>query len=211
MRVFKRVAVIGVLAGLVIGPVALTTSASAAPGGTRAAQRTHQVRLTGGDTSVTTAPGIAAALLGHGIVPIATLPGTEGARIGSGGVVVRFTFPVTGGWLNAAKLTGTIRHKGGILFADVPAGKQILVSDFVISVHQGVLTAEVNGNPKVRVPLLRLSLAHAAIASGRHYVRISGIVVTLTGAAASALNATFGTSLFKPGLELGTASTVLRF
>jgi hypothetical protein len=211
MRVFKRVAVIGVLAGLVIGSVALATSASAAPGGTRAAHWAHQVRLTGGDTSVTTAPGIAAALLGHGIVPIATLPGTEGARIGSGGVVVRFTFPVTGGWLNAAKLTGTIRHKGGILLADVPAGKQILVSDFVISVHQGVLTAEVNGNPKVRVPLLRLSLAHAAIASGRHYVRISGIVVTLTGAAASALNATFGTSLFKPGLELGTASSVLRF
>jgi hypothetical protein len=211
MRVFKRVAVIGVLAGLVIGPVALTTSASAAPGGTRAAQWAHQVRLTGGDPSVPPAPGTPAALLGHGIVPVATLPGTEGARIGSGGVVVRFTFPVTGGWLNAAKLTGTIRHKGGILFADVPAGKQILVSDFVISVHQGVLTAEVNGNPKVRVPLLRLSLAHAAIASGRHYVRISGIVVTLTGAAASALNATFGTSLFKPGLELGTASTVLRF
>ena len=211
MRVFKRVAVIGVLAGLVIGPVALTTSASAAPGGTHAAQRAHQVRLTGGDTSVTTAPGIAAALLGHGIVPIATLPGTEGARIGSGGVVVRFTFPVTGGWLNAAKLTGTIRHKGGILFADVPAGKQILVSDFVISVHQGVLTAEVNGHPKVRVPLLRLSLAHATVGSGRHYVRISGIVVTLTGTAASALNATFGTTLFTPGLELGTASTLLRF
>jgi len=169
------------------------------------------VRLTGGDTSVTTAPGIAAALLGHGIVPIATLPGTQGARIGGGGVAVRFTFPVTGGWLNAAKLRGTIWHKGGILFADLPAGKQILVSDFVISVHQGVLTAEVNGNPKVRVPLLRLSLLHAAIASGRHYVRITGIVVTLTGTAASALNATFGTSLFKPGLELGTASTVLRF
>ena len=211
MPVFKRLALIGMMAGLVIGPVAGTTSASATSVGTGAPQWTHQVRLTGGDTSVTTAPGIAAALLGHGIVPIATLPGTEGAKIGSSGVTVRFTFPVTGGWLNAAKLTGTIWHKGGILFADVPAGKQILVSDFVISVHQGVLTAEVNGNPKVRVPLLRLSLAHAAIASGRHYVRISGIVVTLTGAAASALNATFGTSLFKPGLELGTASTVLRF
>jgi hypothetical protein len=54
-------------------------------------------------------------------------------------------------------------------------------------VHQGILTAEVNGNPKVRVPLLRLSLAHATIHAGRHYVRISGIVLTLTGAAASAL------------------------
>jgi hypothetical protein len=31
-------------------------------------------------------------------------------------VAVRFTFPVTGGSLNLAKLTGTINHQGGILF-----------------------------------------------------------------------------------------------
>lgn len=203
MRMFKRVAIVATMAGLVIGPVASTASASAAA-------RPAQVRLTGGETSVTTAPGIATALLGNGIVPIATLPGTEGAQLG-GGVAVRFTFPVTGGWLNTAKLTGTIWHEGGILFADLPAGKQIEVSDFVINVHQGVLTAEVNGNPKVRVPLLRLSLAHASIHAGRHYVQISGIVLTLTRTAASALDATFGTSLFQPGLKLGTASTVLRF
>ena len=180
MRMFKRAAGIAMMAGLIIGPVAATTAASASTS-------PAQVRLTGGDTSVTTAPGIAGALLGHGIVPIATLPGTEGARVGSGGVAVRFTFPVTGGWLNAAKLRGTIWHKGGILFVAPATGKQIKVSNFVISVHQGVLTAEVNGNPKVRVPLLRLSLAHATIPAGRHYVRISGIVLTLTGAAASAL------------------------
>lgn len=204
MRMFKRVAIVATLAGLVTGPVAGTASASAAT-------RTAQVRVTGGDTTVTTAPGIAAALLGHGIVPIATLPGTEGAQLGGGGVAVRFTFPVTGGWLNAAKLTGTIWHSGGILFADAPAGRQLAVSDFVISVHQGVLTAEVNGNAKARVPLLRLSLAHAAIHRGWHYIKVSGIILTLTGTAASALDATFSTTLFKPGLELGTASTVLRF
>jgi hypothetical protein len=204
MRVFKRVAVIAMMAGLVIGSAAGAASASA---GTRSAQ----VRLTGGYTSVTTAPGIAGALLGHGIVPIATLPGTEGAQVGPGAVAVRFTFPVTGGWLNAAKLRGTIWHKGGILFLAPATGKQILVSDFVISVHQGVLTAEVNGNPKARVALLRLSLAHAVIHAGRHYVKISGIVLTLTGAAARALDATFGTTLFTPGLKLGTASTLLRF
>jgi hypothetical protein len=204
MRMFKRVAIVATMAGLVIGPAAATASASTAT-------PSAQVRLTGGATTVTTAPGIAAALLGNGIVPIATLPGSEGAQVGGGGVAVRFTFPVTGGWLNAAKLTGTIGHSGGILFADVPAGRQIAVSDFVISVHQGVLTAEVNGNPKVRVPLLKLSLAHAAIHKGWHSIKISGIVLTLTSAAASALDATFGTTLFKPGLELGTASTVLRF
>jgi len=204
MRVFKRVAVVAALAGLVIGPVAGATAASASTG-------PAQVRLTGGTTSVTTAPGIAEALLGHGIVPIATLPGTEGARISGSGVAVRFTFPVTGGWLNAAKLRGTIWHKGGILFLDPATGKKIQVSAFIISVHQGVLTAEVNGNPKVRVPLLRLSLAHATIHAGRHYVRISGIVLTLTKAAAGALDSTFGTTLFTPGLKLGTASTLLRF
>ena len=53
-----------------------------------------------------------------------------------------------------------------------------------------MLTAEVNGNPKVRVPLLRLSPAHATIQAGRHYVKISGIVLTLTGPAASALDDT---------------------
>ena len=205
MRMFKRVAIIATMAGLVAGPVVTASSASAST-----ATRSAQVRLTGGDTTVTTAPGIATTLLGNGIVPIATLPGTEGAQL-DGGVAVRFAFPVTGGWLNTAKLTGTIWHKGGILFADLPAGKQIAVSDFVISVHQGVLTAEVNGNPKVRVPLFKLSLAHAAIRKGWHYIKISGIVLTLTSTAASALNATFGTTLFKPGLEFGTGSTLLRF
>jgi hypothetical protein len=205
MRMFKRVAIVATMAGLVAGPVAAASSASAST-----ATRSAQVRLTGGETTVTTAPGIATTLLSNGIVPIATLPGTEGASIGSG-VAVKFTFPVTGGWLNAATLHGTIWHQGGILFIDPATGKQIEVSDFVISVHQGVLTAEVNGNPKVRVPLLRLSLAHASIHAGWHYVKINGIVLTLTGTAASALDATFSTSLFKQGLELGTASTLLRF
>jgi hypothetical protein len=206
MRMFKRVAIVATMAGLVAGPVAAASSASAST-----ASQSSQVRLTGGETTVTTAPGIAAALLSNGIVPVATLPGTEGAQIGAGGIAVKFTFPVTGGWLNAGKLTGTIWHKGGILFADVPAGKQILVSDFVISVHQGVLTAEVNGSSKTRVPLLKLSLAHATIHKGWHSIKISGIGLTLTSTAASALDATFGTSLFQPGLKLGTASTVLRF
>jgi hypothetical protein len=207
MRAFKRLALVAMLAGLCAGPVAGVTAASAAT----EAPAWSQVRLAGGQTSVTTAPGIAAALLGHGIVPLAVLPGIQGAQVGSGGVAVRFTFPVTGGWLNAAELRASIKHQGGILFIDPATGKQIEVSDFVIAVHRGVLTAEVNGNPKVRVPLLTFSLAHASIHAGRHFAQISGIVLTLTGAAASALDATFGTSLFTAGLELGTASTLLRF
>lgn len=205
MRAFKRLALAAAAAGLCLVPVAGVTSASAA------AQTPGWVPLTGGQTWVTTAPGLAATLLGHDIVPLAVLPGTEGAQIGTGGVAVRFAFPVTGGWLNAAELRAWIWHQGGILFLDPATGKQIEVSDFNISVHQGVLTAEVNGNPNVRVPLLDLSLAHASVHSGGHQVQVSGIVLTLTQTAASALDATFSTSLFTAGLELGTASTLLRY
>ena len=77
--------------------------------------------------------------------------------------------------------------------------------------HQGTLTAELNNSVGNRVAILNVSLAHAKVHPGWKKVQISGIVLTLTQTAASALNATFGTTLFTAGLELGTASTVLRF
>jgi hypothetical protein len=206
MRAFKRVAAVSMAAGLFFGVGGAVTASAA----TTTPHRS-QVWLTGGDTSVTTAPGIAAALLSHGIVPLAVLPGTEGASISGSNVAVRFTFPVTGGWVNLATLHGTIYHSGGILFTDPSTGKQIEVSNFVISVHQGGLTAEVNGNPSARVPLFNLSLAHAKVHAGGKTVQINGIVLTLTKTAASALDSTFGTTLFAPGLELGTASTTLHY
>jgi Htaa len=208
MRMFKRLAVTAVAAGMLFGGAAGVASAATSPahGGPG-----HVVHLSGGQTSLTTAPGIAAALLGHGIVPLATLPGTEGASVGKSGVAVTFAFPVTGGSVNLKQLTGTVSHSGGILFTAPATGKQIAVSDFVINLKAGVLTAEVNGNAKTRVPLLSLSLAHAKVAAGQHAVRISGIVASLTSAAASALDTTFGTTLFTKGLVLGTASTVVKF
>jgi hypothetical protein len=206
MRVLKRAATVAMAAGLFfgVGGAAAASAATAAP-------QWKQVWLTGTETSVTTAPGIAAALLSHGIVPLAVLPGTEGASIGGGNVAVKFTFPVTGGWVNLATLHGTIYHSGGILFTDPATGRQIEVGNFIINVHQGTLTAEVNNTPSVRVPLLDISLAHASVYASGKTVRISGIVLTLTAAAASALDGTFGTTLFGAGLELGTASTTLSY
>lgn len=68
-----------------------------------------------------------------------------------------------------------------------------------------------NGNPKVRVPLFRLSLAHATLGAGKHAVRATGIGVRLTKTAADALDSALGTTLFTPGMKLGTAKTLLRF
>jgi hypothetical protein len=71
-------------------------------------------------------------------MPLAVLPGTEGAAISGSSVAVRFTFLVTGGWANLATLHGTVYHSGGILFTDPSTRQQIESATFVISVHQGV-------------------------------------------------------------------------
>jgi hypothetical protein len=206
MRKLWRLAATATAAALVVaGPAAGAASAAAA----HHARPAGAVALRGGHTAVTTAPGIAAALIGHGIVPIATLPGTEGVALGSSGPVARFGFPVTGGRVSLKPLAGQIQHRGGILFLDVKTGKQILVSNFTINLGSHLLIATVNGNPKARVAIFRLGLAHAVLHVRGHWVSARGITVRLTKAAAGALNATFGTTLFAGGLLIGSASTVL--
>ena len=156
MRVFRRLAVIAATAGLMLGPAAGIASAGARP----AASSVH---LKGGTTSVTTASGIAVALFKNGIVPVATLPGREAIKYRHGQVAAKFGFPVTGGKVSLSPLGGSITHRGGILFIDLGTGKKIKVSDFVISLTHGTLTGIVNGNPKARVTLFNLSLAHATL------------------------------------------------
>ena len=204
MRVFRRLAVIAAAAGLLLGPAAGIASAGARP----AASAVH---LRGGTTSVTTASGIAVALFKNGIVPVAVRPGRETIKYKHQQIAAKLAFPVTGGKVSLSPLGGYITHRGGIRFIDLNTGKHITVSDFVISLTHGNLTGIVNYNPKARVALFNLSLAHATLKAGKHSVRASGIVVTLTRTAAGALNAALGTSLFSAGLKLGTASTVLRF
>ena len=204
MRTFQR------LATAITAAALLTLSAAAAAPAAMAHQATGhatKVQVRGGHTTVITAPGIAAALLSHHIVPSAIAPGTEHVRHPSSGVAVKFRFPVTGGHVSLNPLAGRIRHSGGILFSDPKTGKKIAVSNFTISLTHGVLTGIVNGDPHARVPLFRLGLAHAVLKVHGHWVTARGIVLRLTKTAAKALDATFSTSLFKAGLVIGTAAT----
>jgi len=208
MRGFRYLAVVAAIAGLA---GSATTAASAATSHGAGAQAAAAVHLRGGATAVTTAPGIAAALLKNGIVPLATSPGTESVVFPKSGPAARFTFPVTGGAVALSPLGGNIRHAGGILFANVTNGKTIEVSRFTIDLAHADLTGIVNGNPKARVPLFNLDLSHAKLTAGTHVATAKCIGVKLTAAAAKALNAALGTNLFSGGLKLGTASTRLRF
>jgi hypothetical protein len=208
MRTFQRLAVALTAAGLLTVSAAAAASAAPAHQVTARQAAAAAVPLRGGQTAVTTAPGIAAALLGHGIVPIATLPGTEGART-SPSVTVRFVFPVTGGSVSLKPLAGRILHRGGILFLNVTNGKKIALSNFTINLGTRVLTGIVNGNPNARVPVFTLGLAHATLKVHKHVVSARGVVLRLTKTAAGALDATFGTTLFKAGMVIGTAATDL--
>ena len=209
MRGLRYLAATVAITGLLTGSA--VTAASAATSQGAAAGAAAGVSLRGGTTAVTTAPDVAAVLLRNGIVPKAIWPGSERVLYGKKGPAVRFAFPVTGGVVTLSPLGGNIYHDGGIVFRNTKNGKAVEVSQFTIDLTHGDLTGIVNGNPAARVPLFRLGLSHAKLAVGRHLVTARGIVLTLTSAAARALNAALGTRLFSAGLELGTARTVLRF
>ena len=209
MRGFRYVAAVTAITGLMTGSA--VTAASASTSQPTRAQAAAAVHLRGGTTAVTTAPGIAAALAENGIAARATWPGRESVLSLKSGPAARFTFPVTGGRVTLSPLGGTIGHRGGILFSNVKNGKKIEVSQFIIDLTHTDLTGIVNGNPQVRVPLFRLDLSHARLTAGQHIVTARGIGLKLTAAAAKALDAALGTRLFSAGLNLGTASMLVRF
>ena len=80
MRRLKYLAAAVAVTGLLTGPA--VTAASAATSQGAGAQAAAGVRLHGGTTAVTTAPGIASALIQHGIVPLATWPGSQSVLSG---------------------------------------------------------------------------------------------------------------------------------
>src|SRR5690349_17075784 len=186
MRRLRYLAAATAITGLLTGSA--VTAASAATSQRAGAQAVAGVHLRGGATAVTTAPGIAAALLKNGIVPLATSPGTESVVFPKSGPAARFTFPVTGGSVTLSPLGGKIYHAGGILFANLRNGKTVQVSRFTINLGHKDLTGIVNGNPKARVPLFRLDLSHAKLAAGKHIATARGIGLKLTSTAAKALN-----------------------
>jgi len=208
MRRFRYLAAAMAITGLLAGSATAASAATSQPARAQAGAAAH---LRSGATTVTTAPGVAAALLTNGLVPLATWPGSQSVQSPASGPAVRFTFPVTGGRVTLSPLGGTIDHRGGILFLNMKNGKQIMVGSFTIDLTHADLTGIVNGNPQARVPLFRLDLSHARLAAGKHIVTAGGIGLKLTAAAAKALNAALGTKLFSAGLKLGTASTLLRF
>jgi hypothetical protein len=148
--------------------------------------------IASGSTSLTLNKGVAKVLKKNKVSVSPVGP----AKVVGGAV----RFPVTGGSLDPSTAVGNIRHSGGLKFK---AGKRQLVArSFTVRTGTGnVLVARVGA---ASVPLLSVDLSKAAVSRNGLGITVRSVGVSLTGAAARALNKTFKVKLFKKGLRLGT-------
>ena len=183
--------------------LALAAIAVAGPAGASAAPT---VQLDGVRTTLWTDPGTTKVLLSNKIVPLPTRGTTVNVKWTSSGPSIGYSFPITGGHVDAATLAGRINHSGGLKFVNLANGKMLKLTRFriVIDAHPH-LTAVVNGDPTVRVPILNLDLSNATVAKPLPYVRVGNVGASLNATAAGALNSSLGVSFFAPGIKLGTA------
>jgi len=168
------------------------------------------VRLDGVRTTLTTDPGTTSALFGAGIIPLPVAP----SSIAPTSDAARYTFPVTGGRVDAKTLAGNIRHSGGLLLAqrDGMGWKALGLTKFTINITGAPnLTAVVNGGDRLNIADLDLGSAQIKkyARGGRAYVSIKNVGVTLNPVAMGAVNATFGTAL-PDEVKLGTANVLAR-
>ena len=173
--------------------------------GTAAAASNPNVQVVGGSTGLAITPAVLPVLASHHITVAPIAPGRvrTGTLVGKKTVV--FNFPITGGKVNPKTLVGYIRHSGGLAFSH--NGKTVRVGLFtVIIAKHPRLTAAVNLNPAVRVPLLTLDVSKIRVVKTSHRISVLGVRVALTKTAATALNQGLGTKVFAAGLKLGVAN-----
>lgn len=121
-------------------------------------------------------------------------------------------FPIGSGAIDLDTALGNIDHQGGLTLT---AGKTVVaIQDFIIDTTGKTLVitgiAVANGALVGRITLFDLALPSNFTLpiklTDKELLRLTSVTVTLDAAAASTLNSVFGTTAFKAGLSVGTAS-----
>jgi len=213
MRLVRSLAGTATAVMLVAGAgLAAAPAATAAPSGTIPAT---------GVTSVTTAPGLAKALVSRGIVPYGLGPTSTSLSFSwRNGLQLRYGFPVTGVTLDDASAGAAdptnvnILHSGGLAFANVTKGTRVTTRNYTIDLSAGVISADVtaNGANVGRIPVYAISLADASVSytvptDGKADVK--NVKVTLAPGVAGTLNSVLRTSVFTEGATIGSARVVV--
>lgn len=145
----------------------------------------------------------------NALTALKVVPGTVNPTELKEGVA---SFPVSGGAIDLQSAKGEIAHSGGLSLSK--GGTTVTLQSFTIDTVAGspVLTGlvSVNGTLVGRLPLFDLSLPSGLtlplkpVAGVR--LNLFSVGVSLSDAAAGALNSIFKTSAFAGGLKIGTAS-----
>ncbi|MDQ2960528.1 MAG: hypothetical protein M3R48_05700 [Candidatus Dormibacteraeota bacterium] len=191
--------------GIVVGVVHITATGTADPGRVATAQ---VEQLSGTSTTVDVNASTAAVLQQNGVTVTPVAPAT--ASTSGGGLSV--TFPITNGYVavypqsSLPFIRGLLSHSGGLTFS--AGGKSLTVTDFMVNPGNSELYATVGGSGAV-VPLLDLQGSKVQMTTdSMGNIHLDGTVAVLSATAASALNSTFGVTLFKQGIPLGVVHII---
>ena len=186
---------------------ALAIAASAALSFAVPSSAAPSVQLTNGATEVALYASFVDALGSLGVTPGNVLPGSLIPTSNS----AKVAFPIPTGELDASGPKVEILHSGGLTLT---AGHtRVALTSFIIENLGGNLrlTGVVKANDTIvgRIPLFRVVLTQAPevvpTSGGAAHLSIKGARLTLTDAAAQALNGVFGVTAFKQGFPIGVA------
>ena len=186
---------------------ALAIAASAALGFAVPSSAAPSVQLTKGATEVALYASFVDALGSLGVTPGNVLPGSLIPTSNS----AKVAFPIPTGELDAAGPKLEILHSGGLTLT--AGATRVALTSFIIENLGGNLrlTGVVKANDTIvgRIPLFRVVLTQAPevvpTSGGAAHLSIKGARLTLTDAAAKALNGVFGVTAFKQGFPIGVA------
>lgn len=148
----------------------------------------------GGATELAVDGGTLTALTSLGVAP--------GAATGSTLDGTTYRFPITEGALRASDFAGTVDHTGGITLTK--GATTVTLADFRIDTTRAQLWGTVNGGESTA--LLDLDLSAPTVTYASRQAWIGNVRGELTGGAAAALNAAFGTSALTDATVLGVAT-----
>ena len=185
----------------------LAVAASAALSAAAPATAAPSLQLTKGATEVVLYASFVDALGSLGVTPGNVLPGSLIPTTTS----AKVAFPIPTSELDASGPKVEILHSGGLTLT---AGHtRVALTSFIIENLGGNLrlTGVVKANDTIvgRIPLFRVVLTQAPevvpTSGGAAHLSIKGARLTLTDAAAKALNGVFGVTAFKQGFPIGVA------
>lgn len=185
----------------------LAVAASAALSAAAPATAAPSLQLTKGATEVVLYASFVDALGSLGVTPGNVLPGSLIPTTTS----AKVAFPIPTGELDASGPKVEILHSGGLTLT---AGHtRVALTSFIIENLGGNLrlTGVVKANDTIvgRIPLFRVVLTQAPevvpTSGGAAHLSIKGARLSLTDAAAQALNGVFGVTAFKQGFPIGVA------